>query len=197
MRRSRVNIGVFPAILVLSALSSSCWFQKKPVAFTPPPPKEQPKIPTEAVMLPGPPMIAGNPNLPPVVPFSVQMGNVDVSGPPAPKDAPHRNTVPTPTRTTPPAVADPPTPPRLGPVFTADQRRAYTRTLDESLDRVRRALEFLSTKNLTAEQAAARDKVSTFQKQAEQAREQDLVLAVNLAHNADVLAKDLVARVSQ
>jgi len=90
-----------------------------------------------------------------------------------------------------------PAPPRLGPVFTADQRRDYTRTLEESLERVRRALVLLATRNLNAEQTEVREKIITFQRQAEQAREQDLVLAVNLAKRADLLAQDLVARVSQ
>lgn len=82
-------------------------------------------------------------------------------------------------------------------MFTPEQRRTYTRTLEESLERVRRALEFLATRNLNAEQAGEREKISTFQKQAEQAREQDLILAVNLAQRADSLAQDLVARVKQ
>ncbi len=198
MRRSSVTIGVFPAVIVLSALCSSCFFQKKPVVFTPPPPQAKPRIPTEVVRLPAPPEIGGNPNLPPDVPapgLIVVRGDV---APPPERPAPRRNPNPTPAHITPaPAVTETPAPPRLGPVFTPDQRRAYTRTLDESLERVRRALEFLATRNLNAEQADVREKISTFQKQAEQAREQDLVLAVNLAKRADLLAQDLVARVSQ
>jgi len=196
MRRSRFTIGVFPAVIVLSTLSSSCWFQKKPVAFTPPPPRAQPKISTEVVRLPDPPMIAGSAQLAPEIPAPNLQPLADLFPPPAERPAPHRTT-PAPVHTTPPAVTEQPPPPRLGPVIPADQRRAYTRTLDDSLERVRRALEFLATRNLNAEQAEAREKISTFQKQAEQAREQDLVLAVNLAKRADLLAQDLVARVKQ
>lgn len=195
MRRFQVTIGVFPAVVVFSTLSSSCFFQKKPAAFTPPPPQAQPKVNADVARLPEPPPITGDPkaNVPPAAPASLP----DLS-PPVDRTPARRTPAPTPVHTTPtPTVTEPPAPPRLGPVFTPDQRRAYTRTLDESLERVRRALEFLSTRNLNAEQAASREKISTFQKQAEQAREQDLILAVNLAHNADVLAKDLVARVSQ
>jgi hypothetical protein len=196
MRRSRFTIGVFPAVIVLSTLSSSCWFQKKPVAFTPPPPRAQPKISTEVVRLPDPPMIAGSAQLAPEIPAPNLQPLADLFPPPAERPAPHRTT-PAPVHIAPPAVTEQPPPPRLGPVIPADQRRAYTRTLDDSLERVRRALEFLATRNLNAEQAEAREKISTFQKQAEQAREQDLVLAVNLAKRADLLAQDLVARVKQ
>jgi hypothetical protein len=196
MRRSRFTIGTFPAVFVLSALSSSCWFQKKPVAFTPPPPRARPKISTDIVRLPDPPEIKGSAQLAPEIPPPNLQPLADLFPPPQERPAPHR-TNPTPVHTTPPAVTEQPAPPRLGPVIPADQRRAYTRTLEESLDRVRRALEFLATRNLNPEQAEAREKISTFQKQAEQAREQDLVLAVNLAKRADLLAQDLVARVKQ
>jgi hypothetical protein len=37
-------------------------------------------------------------------------------------------------------------------------------------------------------------RIQTFQKQAEQARELDLVTAVNLARRADLLAQDLIKR---
>lgn len=95
----------------------------------------------------------------------------------------------------------PPTPspavetaPRLGQIFTPDQLRDYNRTLDESLDRVRRALAVVAGKNLNAEQGEIANRIRTFQKQAEQAREQDLVTAVSLARRADLLAQDLLGR---
>ena len=62
---------------------------------------------------------------------------------------------------------------------------------------MRHALEILNGKNLTPDQADTRNKISTFQKQAEQYRDQDLVSAMNLAHRADLLAQDLLARVPQ
>ncbi len=42
--------------------------------------------------------------------------------------------------------------------------------------------------------ARSANRIRTFQKQAEQAREQDLVTAVSLARRAEVLAQDLVGR---
>ena len=84
--------------------------------------------------------------------------------------------------------------PKLGQIFTADQLREYNRSLDESLDRVRRVLGSVAGKNLNPELAQIVGRIQTFQKQAEQAREQDLVTAVNLARRADLLAQDLVKR---
>jgi hypothetical protein len=74
------------------------------------------------------------------------------------------------------------------------QLREYNQALDQSLERVRRALAIAAGKNLNADQSEIVNRIRTFQKQAEQAREQDLVTAVNLARRADLLAKDLVER---
>jgi hypothetical protein len=87
-----------------------------------------------------------------------------------------------------------PPPPRLGQIFTPDQQREYNRTLDESLDRVRRALAIVSGKALNPEQSEIANKIRVFQKQAEEQREQDLLTAVTLAKRADVLAQDLLER---
>jgi hypothetical protein len=106
-------------------------------------------------------------------------------------------------RTTPPprVVIAPPQPPteqpatpKLGQIFTASQVKEYNRELNEKLERVRRNLAILAGKNLNSEQAEIASRIRTFQLQAEQAREQDLVTAVNLARRADLLAQDLVER---
>lgn len=65
------------------------------------------------------------------------------------------------------------------------------------MEHVRRAIEILSAKNLNQAQIDDRNKITTFQKQAEQYRDQDLVSAVNLARRADLLAQDLLERVPQ
>jgi hypothetical protein len=59
---------------------------------------------------------------------------------------------------------------------------------------VKKALGTLAGKSLNAEQKEITIRITTFQKQAEQAREQDPVTAVSLARRADVLAKDLLER---
>ena len=183
------------AVIVLSALTSSCLFEKKhAVIFMPPPPRTHPQVSNEVAVLPQPPAIAGDLNalLPPLVADSFP----DLA-PPAVRPTPHHS-APAPAHSAaPPVEQAAPPPPRLGPLFTPDQRRDYNRALDESLEHVRRALEILSSKNLTPEQAQVRNTISTFQKQAEQYRDQDLVSAVNLAHRADLLAQDLLQRVPQ
>jgi isocitrate lyase len=72
--------------------------------------------------------------------------------------------------------------------------KEYNRSLQESFARVDKALARLNGKRLTPEQAETADRIRTFRKQAEQAREQDLVTAVSLAKRADLLAKDLIER---
>ena len=80
-------------------------------------------------------------------------------------------------------------------MFTAEERRDYNKSIDDSLERVRRALTVLAKKNLNPDQQNEINRISTFQKQAEQAREtQDLTTAVSLAKRAEVLAEDLLSR---
>jgi hypothetical protein len=62
------------------------------------------------------------------------------------------------------------------------------------VESVRKILAQVGGKNLTADQKDIADRVRTYLTQAEQAREQDLVTAVNLARRADLLATDLLKR---
>ena len=80
------------------------------------------------------------------------------------------------------------------PLYSKEQVRDFNRSLDESLDRVQRALDTLSRKSLSREQRDTMAQIQDFFTQAKQAREQDLVTAVNLAKHADGLAKDLLDR---
>lgn len=116
-------------------------------------------------------------------------------GPPPP--APRRTPQPVRATAPPPAVVTPepqPPAPRLAQIFTSEQLREYNRSLEESLDRVRRVLGSVAGKNLNAELTQMVSRIQTFQMQAEQTREQDLVTAVNLARRADLLAQDLIKR---
>jgi hypothetical protein len=79
-------------------------------------------------------------------------------------------------------------------MFTPEQSRALNKEFDDALVRVNRALEMIGKKNLTADERDKAEQITTFQKQAVQAREQDLANAVNLARRADLLAKDLLER---
>jgi len=189
------RLRLFPLILVLELGTTSCWFEKRTTArvFVPPPPVARPNVASVVPEIPPAPEIELDSEMP-------QIEGLPESLPPAvgpPPPAPRRTPPPARATVPPPAVIPPepqPTPPRLGQIFTAEQLREYNRSLDESLDRVKRLLGSVAGKSLTPELAQIVGRIQTFQKQAEQAREQDLVTAVNLARRADLLAQDLVKR---
>jgi hypothetical protein len=171
-------------------ICSGCFFQKaKPVAYTPPPP-HPPAKPEPPPVLPSPPLLAIDLSvfLPPDLPVSVP----DLPEPPKPQP-----------RQRPPVIAgpkvpsnlpEPPVPPKLGQLFTPEQTREYTKDLEDSLERVRKNLTALGSRRLNAADRITVERIRTFQKQAEQARQEDLVTAVNLARRADALAQDLLGR---
>jgi hypothetical protein len=79
-------------------------------------------------------------------------------------------------------------------LFDAKERREYDKAYDDSLDRVRKAVVILQTKNLSNDQRMTLERIRTFQMQAEQEHERDLVTAVNLVRRADALSADLLRR---
>jgi hypothetical protein len=172
-------------------MCSGCWFQKtKPVAFTPPPPHPPAKLglppvlpdPPELVVNTGtywtPDVIAVVPDLPePPKPTPRPKPPVVVAGPKAPQTLP-----------------DQPVAPKLGQIFTPEQIREYNKDLDDSLERVRRHLTELTKKRLNRDDLITLERIRTFQKQAEEARLEDLFAAVQLAHRANDLAQDLLGR---
>jgi len=83
---------------------------------------------------------------------------------------------------------------RLSQILTPEESRRNTQEFDQYTESVKRALTKVQGRNLTAEQRDLAERAQTFLTQAEQAREQDLVTAVNLAKRADLLAKDLLER---
>jgi hypothetical protein len=189
------NFRVFPLLVVLSLGSTSCWFRKPPRAFVPPPAAPKPVIAVYPPEVPEAPEIDANATiaLPPDLPSTMPS-----APPPPPAPAPPRRpaTAAAPRTTPPPAAPTPDAPPlpKLGQIFTAVQLREYNQALDQSLEQVKRALAIAAGKNLNADQTEIVNRIRTFQKQAEQAREQDLVTAVNLARRADLLARDLLER---
>ena len=186
-------------IFALSLASTSCLRPHKnpPHAFTPPPTHAPPATANTIPVLPQAPAIAADeasvvaPGLPGMTPETFP------EVPEAPKRVTHR-TAPPAVAPKPPAVAAPPeslpTPPKLAQLYTPEEQRENTRTLDETLERVNQQLVKLEGKNLTAEQKDTVERIKTFRKQAEQAREQDLPTAVSLARRADSFAKDLLER---
>jgi hypothetical protein len=197
MRKSRMIYG----IVALSLASTSCLRHTAslpPRAFTPPPTRTWPPLPdtTKPPRLPeAPPIETDQASIvPPHLPFITPDTMPEL--PEAPKRVTRRIAPPA-VAPKPPAANAPPeaaTPPKLAQMFTAEELRDNTRALDESLDRVNRALVIVEGKNLTAEQKEIAERIRTFRKQAEQAREQDLLTAVSLARRADLLAKDLLER---
>jgi hypothetical protein len=168
---------------------SGCLFQKtKHVAYTPPPP-QPPAKPGPPPVLPAPPLLTIDLSI--LLPSGLPTTVPDLPEPPKPAPRPRPLVAgPKPPVTLPePTVA-----PKLGPLFTPEQTREYTKDLDESLERVRNRLGELSRKRLNADQVVTLERIRTFQKQAEQARQENLVTAVYLARRADLLAQDLLKR---
>jgi hypothetical protein len=171
---------------------SSCGFHKPPLAFNPPPvaAKAPPPIPP-AAELASPPEVAFEPV---VYDFPRQTDpSAGFPEPPPPPRAPKPvATVPKP----PPAPNETPAAPalRLSQILTPEESRRNTQELDQYTESVKKNLAKLVGKNLTTDQKNTAERVQTYLSQAEQAREQDLVTAVNLARRADLLAKDLLGR---
>jgi hypothetical protein len=194
MRKSRMIFGVF----ALSLASTSCLRHQKiqARAFTPPPTRVWPAVEDNMPALPDAPPVDADlasivpPQLPQMTPETmpeVPEAPKRVARRPAPPvAAPKPSVTGTPTET--------PAPPRLAQMFTPEELKENTRTLDECLERVNRALTVVEAKNLTADQKETVLRIRTLRKQAEQAREQDLLTAVSLAKRADLFAKDLLER---
>ncbi len=171
---------------------TSCGFHKPPLAFNPPPvaAKVIPPMPP-APELDSPPEVAFEPlvyDFPRQTDPSAQFPELP---PPARTPKPVAN-VPKPQ----PAPNETPAVPalRLSQILTPEESRRNTQELDQYTESVKKNLAKLAGKNLTADQKSTAERVQTYLSQAEQAREQDLVTAVNLARRADLLAKDLLER---
>jgi hypothetical protein len=194
MRISRMIFGVF----ALSLASTSCLRPAKTQArvFTPPPARPARTVPDTTPQLPAAPQIAADQAsiVPPLLPTLTPDTMPEV--PEAPKRVVRRTTPPVVSPKPPPVVTPPveaaPVPPKLAQMYTPEEQRENTRTLDEYLGRVDQELAKLDGKNLTAEQKETVLRIRTLRKQAEQAREQDLLTAVSLAKRADLFAKDLL-----
>jgi hypothetical protein len=196
MRKLSPNSAGILLLAGLSALLDGCLFEHKPTAFTPPPPQTVPRIPPgPPPALPAPPQVAMD--LAGMVPPDIPTYIPELAAPPAPKPPQQKKTATTPPRPSNPTPAESSAPPpRLGQVFTPEQERDYNRTIDESLDRVKRVLAALAQKHLNTEQTEAASRITNFQKQAEQYREvHDLASADLWAKRAAQLADDLLTRV--
>lgn len=104
---------------------------------------------------------------------------------------------PLPAATPAPAAAPAPaaSPRQLGQILTADERTQLTRSLDQSLSAARAAVARVSGHPLPRDQADTLNLVNVLLEQAQAARTSDLPVAVQLAHRAELLARDLSASV--
>jgi hypothetical protein len=170
--------------------TSSCAFHKAPRVFNPPP-----VIAKAPAPLPPDPEIAD-----PEVAFEPAVLDLPRQTDPSsrfpvlPPPRPPRNPAASAPKPAPPPENPPAAAPKLAQILTPEESRRNTQELEQYLESVKRALTKVAGKNLNAEQKDTAERVKTYLSQAEQAREQDLVTAVNLARRADLLAKDLLER---
>lgn len=191
MRPSPLIVGI------LTLASTSCVFRPKapPRVFIPPQPRPAASVEAKAGSLPDVPQIPPDPALiqPPQLPDLVIENLPEM--PEAARRTVHRAAPVAPPKPPAPETATPePAPPRLAQMITPEQVRESTKTLDDSLASVNRILSIVEGKNLTPAQKETAERIRGYKKQAEQAREQDLLTAVSLARRADLLAKDLLER---
>jgi len=85
--------------------------------------------------------------------------------------------------------------PELQPMLTPDERAALDRQVGARIRRAAALLRAVEGTPLSGEQAALAAQVKTFLRQAEEARNTDLLRANNLAERAEVLAVELSRRV--
>jgi hypothetical protein len=173
---------------------TSCGFlHKAPRAFNPPPvaAKAPPPIPPVPEITP-PDEVAFEPavfDFPRQTDPSSQFPEL-----PRPPRAPRAPvaTVPKPQ----PAPNETPSAPalRLSQILSPEESKRSNQELDQYTDSAKKSLTMAAGKISTPEQKDIAERVQTYLTQAEQAREQDLVTAVNLARRADLLAKDLLDR---
>lgn len=197
------SAGLFTRLLLPLALgaamlsSTGCLFQKKQVrVFRPPPPSPRPspaplKLPPD---LDPPVMTAASESELDIAALSQVAFDIPPPPPPVQAARPRTPYVASPK----PAAIPPPAPEpqalKLVQILPPEQQRGFNRELDEILARDQKTLETVARRNPNAEQRDRMDQIRELLTQAKQAREQDLVTAVNLARRADTLSKDLLER---
>lgn len=193
--RSFVRLGLAALCLSAALATSGCLFEskKKPRPFIPPAVTPAPVIQKPV------PMVDSAPELTILVPPVYQppeSGNPNLAPPPKPSPPPRRPIPATPTPAKPiPAPEPPPAGPRITQLFSPQELSDYTRSYDDSMGRVERAVNDLLKKPLSRTDRDTVDQIRSFATQAKQSHDQgDLLTAVNLAKRADVLASDLLSR---
>jgi hypothetical protein len=95
------------------------------------------------------------------------------------------------------SAAQPETPaapvPQLGQMLSPDQRQKYNQLIEQAIKRAQERLEVVlaNSARLNEEQLATIKRIRAFIRQADDAKTQDLTIAMNLADRAKLLAEDL------
>ncbi len=178
------------AVVLLAALPALVSCRKKTPRPVPPPAK----IPVhEPVKPPPPPLLEAPPRIAVIPP---ETGAVELAATPALPPPPVAKKSPPPAA--PRAATAEPAPtsaaPQLRPMLTPAQRQELERVVGERLRRAQGVLALARGRSLSGDQAELANQVRTFIRQAEEARETDLLRANNFAERAEVLAQDLAQR---
>jgi hypothetical protein len=187
----RITRSAMTTLWLAGAVGLSSCAHTAPRAFSPPPlTTRAPAAELPAPEIASPPQVAFEP----VVydfPRQTDPGSRFPAPPPARPARPVAN-IPKPQ----PAPNETPSAPslRLSQTLTPEEFRRNTQDLEKYTESVKSLLAKVAGKKLTSDQKDIAERVQTYLTQAEQARDQDLVTAVNLARRADLLAKDLVSR---
>jgi hypothetical protein len=191
-------------VLPMALLLSSCRTKQADAAPPPPEPRvsRTPKPQPPVGPISEPQTVATLPDQQPVPPDAVPerpgplVDQPEEEAGPKPQPAPPRPVASAP----PPAsesAAQPETPaaavPQLGQILSPDQRRQYNQVIDQAIRRAQERLEVVlaNSRRLNEEQHTIIKRIQAFIRQAQEAREQDLMIAKNLADRAQLLADDL------
>lgn len=169
----------FALALTLMAATTGCsWFGRKPKA-PPTPPAPAPVVTPE----PQPPQPQAQPDPPQPEPQ-----------PPAPQPAPvPQPQQPQPPKPKPQSPAPRPAPPAFGQILTPRQQQDLLKSYQQSTAAARNVLNRIQGRALSRDQAETANRIRSFLLQAQEAQAKDPSTAAQLAHRAEVLARDLQA----
>jgi hypothetical protein len=190
LRRAIVVLLLLPLILS----TTGCLFSSAkpaPRAFRPPPVQAKAVVVAEVPILEegGPPLDGLKPE-----PNPAEIATISIPQfPEPPKPVPPKPHVIAPVKATPPAPT--PAPPKITQLFEQGQLDELNHSYSEFLAQVARDLAVLGHRRLGSDQSAQVSRIRTFEEQAKQEHDRDLVTAVELARRAASLADDLVSRV--
>ncbi|WP_321478188.1 hypothetical protein [uncultured Paludibaculum sp.] len=170
--------------LLLFATSGCSWFGRKPKA----PPTPPAPVPVVAPK-PDPPPAQQQPQPQPEPPPAQQQPEPPPQQQPVPVQLPPSKPKPAPAPTPPPAPK--PAPPAFGQILSPQQQTELRNSYQQSAKLARQVLNLVKGKALSRDQAESANRIRSFLLQADEAQAKDPAAAAQLAHRAEVLARDL------